>query len=87
MDSEDNMTIRRGKSGFNYSFDSLNHLNLSQHSTPSDYLAKSLPDLSVVSYSRIEELKNEIKILKSELESSNLEIEKLLLENSQLKIK
>lgn len=76
---QDNITLRKIKSkSINDSF------NLSFISTYSDYLSKSLPDLSS-SNLYLEELKEEIKNLKMQLAAAHAEIENLSLENSELK--
>lgn len=52
----------------------------------SDYLARSLPDIStVLDENKLCELREEIKLLKTQLESAHAEIENLSLENSSLK--
>ncbi|CAG4956755.1 unnamed protein product [Colias eurytheme] len=61
----------------------MNHSITSNQSTDSDYLARSLPDLST--YNENCDGKEQIEDLKSQLEAAHLEIENILLENSSLK--
>lgn len=61
--------------------------NSSFISTQSDYLSKSLPDLSTgnLMSEEVEELKQEIEKLKQSLQAANNEIDSLILENNTLK--
>ncbi|KAH9634542.1 hypothetical protein HF086_016630 [Spodoptera exigua] len=75
-----NITLRKNKTTANES------LNLSFLSTTSDYLAKSLPDLSTghLFNEDIERYKEEIGKLKEQLEIAHLEIENLTIVNNNL---
>lgn len=81
MESQ-NVTMRRKKTVANDSF------NLSFISSHSDYLSKSLPDLSSgnMNDEEIKELKEEIKKIREQLDAAHSEIESLTLENNTLKI-
>lgn len=62
--------------------------NSSFISTHSDYLSRSLPDLSSGHINEVmEELKEEIENLKKLLQAANNEIDSLILENNSLKKK
>lgn len=78
-DCESNITIRRKKT-----YKSTESLD-SFESGNSDYLAKSLPDLSTYNESDLKELKEEMENLKYQLLSAHNEIDNLLLENSALR--
>lgn len=80
MDSQ-NITLRRHKTTINES------LNLSFTSTTSDYLAKSLPDLSsgCLDQDNYNLLKKEIDELKLKLSSADNEIDNLTMEINELK--
>ncbi|CAG4928707.1 unnamed protein product [Colias eurytheme] len=71
------VTIRKNRTT------NMNHSIISNQSTDSDYLARSLPDLST--YNENCDGKEQIEDLKSQLEAAHLEIENILLENSSLK--
>ncbi|CAG4978968.1 unnamed protein product [Parnassius apollo] len=78
--ADENVTIRRRhKTSLNESFD------LSFESTNSEVRRHSLPDLSTGYDSEEEDLKNELLLLRNELESAHLEIVKLSEENLSLK--
>ncbi|CAD0205884.1 unnamed protein product [Chrysodeixis includens] len=77
-----NVTLRRNKTTANES------LNLSSISTTSDYLAKSLPDLSTgqLFNEDIERYKDEIEKLKEELAIAHNEIDNLTIEKNNLQL-
>ncbi|CAG9790190.1 unnamed protein product [Diatraea saccharalis] len=83
---DQNITVRRNKAVVNESLNT-SFLNTSFLSTGSDYQSKSLPDLSSghINTEEIDELKAEIKELRTKLQVAHLEIEKISLENIELK--
>lgn len=75
----ENITLRKKNvSMSNTSMDSF-------ETTTSDYLVRSLPDLSAVGDNSNKELREEINTLKCQLQSAHNEIENLILENNSLR--
>lgn len=82
MDSVDYVTKRKYRKNKSAN----NSPNGSFLSMKSDSSTRSLPDLSTACYD-LEELQNSYKTLQEQLESANLEIEQLILDNNKLKNK
>lgn len=83
----ENITIRKKTAIPTNSFDCTESFQNRSLSSTHTELARSLPDLSTLNSSELNEHKNTIKSLESELECAHNEIEKLNLENLELKKK